>query len=179
MKVQWWFCTTAPNSNCERSSTPKKLAFSLCCSDLHFVAFCCFAHLNCCWLAVFRYGWGTKGKSVLFLIFLLLLLLRINVHLLWTPRSLCQYEESSGSRTYLGWAKYTPWRNCWETMESMDWLLLSKSVNVCVFVHVCYSTSIVKKTFLTPLSCRPYMRSCDLPRLRAGPKYSSSQERAL
>lgn len=120
-----------------------------------------------------------REECSMFLIFFLLLFLRINVHLLWTPRSLCRYEESSGSRTYLGWAKYTPWRNCWETMESMDWLLLSKSVNVCVFVHVCYSTSIVKKTFLTPLSCRPYTRSCDLPRLRAGPKHSSSQERAL
>lgn len=27
---------------------------------------------------------------------------------------------------------YTPWRNCWETVESMDWLLQSKSANDCV-----------------------------------------------
>lgn len=70
----------------------------------------------------------------------------INVHLLWTRRSLCQYEEFGG-RTYLDWGKYTPWRNCWGTMDSMDWLLLSKRVNVvCVLAHVCHPTIIVMKT---------------------------------
>ena len=66
MKVKW-FCTTAPNSNFERSSAQKKLALSLYCSDLHRreggMSYC-FAHLNCCLLAVFLLGRGTKGMSV-------------------------------------------------------------------------------------------------------------------
>ena len=138
MKVRWRFCTTAPNLNVERSSAEKTLAHSLCCSDLYWkgATFYCFAHLNCCWLEVFLCGWGTK-ECLMFLIFLFWFL-SINLHLLWT-QSLCQYEESS--RTFLGRGKYSPWRNCWGTMDSMDWLLLSKRMNgVSVFLLVCHKT---------------------------------------
>lgn len=99
----------------------------------------CFAHPNCCQLVVFRCGWGTKGKSIPFLFFIF-----------WAIIFICcgylvQHEESS-RRTFLDWGNKTPWRNCWGTMDSMDWLLLSKRVNGdCVFVHVCHQNSLVVK----------------------------------
>lgn len=131
LKVQWWFCTTAPNSNCERSSAQDKtLALSPCCSDLHWkrATFYCFAHLSVGGIPLWM-----RDQRVFFIVFIIFLLLSINIHLLWTQRCLFQYEESSW-RTFLGWGKYAPWRNCWGTMDSMDWLLLSKRVNVvCVF----------------------------------------------
>lgn len=87
-----------------------------------------------------------REELPMFLFYFFLLFLSINIHLLWTQKYLCQYEESSG-KTFLHRGKYTPWRNCWGTMDSMDWLLLSKRVNVvCVFVHLWHPTGIVMKT---------------------------------
>lgn len=153
MKVQWWYCTTAPNSACERSSAQKKLApLSLCCSDVHWRGG---GHILLLCTPELLIGWrfssvdeGPKGRVfyIFTCFFLSLIFLSINIHLLWTQRYLCQYEESSG-RTFLGRGESAPWRNCWGTMDSMDWLLLSKRVNVvCVFVQVCHPKSIVMKT---------------------------------
>lgn len=130
--------------------------------------FCCFAHLNCCCLVVFYYGWGTKGKSVLFSILfyyyyfweLMYICCGLKDHCVSMKKAVAELRLYLDIPLY----PYTPWRNCWETVESMDWLLQSKSANDCAFVHVCFPTSIVMKTFLTPISCRPYIRSCDLLR---------------
>lgn len=99
-------------------------------------------------------------------------------------------KNAVGELTLTGVNK-PPWRNCWGTMDSIEWLLQSKGVNgVCVFVHVCHLTSIVMKTtasfFFSFFNFSPHFhckrvntRTYIWPRLRAGPKHSSSQERVL
>lgn len=123
-------------------------------------------------LLVFLCGWGTNRERErefhVFLNIFLFLFLSIIIHLLWTQKYLCECGEGSG-RTFIGWGDDTHWRSCWGTVDSMNWLLLSKRVNgVCASVHVCQPTSIVKKSsassffILVPLNDCPLYFKADL-----------------
>lgn len=152
MKVQRWFFTIGPNS--------KRVANSLCCSDLHwregwgregsyFVAL----HT---WTVV---GWRRsamaekpKGREYKFLFVCLFVFWELMHICCGLQKSLCHYEESS-SRTDLGWANYTPWRKRWETKVWTDCYNQRVWMFVC-FVHVRYSTEQSYEDIPYPTSVR-------------------------
>lgn len=125
-----------------------------------------FAHMNYCWFSSVDEG-PKEREFHFFIYFFKFLFWALLLDLLWTQKYLCKCGEGSG-RTFIGWGDDTRWRSCWGTLDSMDWLLLSKRVNgVCVYVHVCQPTSIVKKSstwfifYLVPLNDRPIYFTAD------------------
>lgn len=106
----------------------------------HFFALVCVEggpHLLLCTPELLSFGGiplrmrNQREESFTFLLFFL------SINICCGFKDTCFSVKKAVGELSLAGEKMPPWRNCWGTMGSMDWLLLSKRVNVVVCLCMC------------------------------------------